>query len=194
MIQIPVKVSGITSLTDARYCAGMGVQFLGIQLDGIGARISPIEFKSIRAWIEGIEWVGEYSGDSGEEVKMFAQEYGLDFLEVSNRSLVLPLMEGGFKVGVKQNDLSIDAIFDRSISYICAPIPEEFYSELKIWMAQHPSIPVLIQSVSTISDLKFAMVHLPECGFNFESGEEERPGWMDLSALQDLLEILEEVS
>lgn len=195
MIQIPVKVSGITSLTDARYCAGMGVQFLGIQFDSeSGSAIPPLEFQSIKAWIEGIDWVGEYSGDSVEEVKKLSTEYDLSFWEVSNPELALILIQEGFQVGVKLSHFSVQSKFEGTVSYATAPLSVQFPSEYGNWNNRYPSIPLLISSVSNESDLQVVMHQFPDCGFNFQSGKEERPGWMDLSSLQDLLEKLEEVS
>ncbi|MFM1835376.1 MAG: hypothetical protein RJA04_63, partial [Bacteroidota bacterium] len=49
MLKTLVKVSAITNLSDARYCAGMGVDLLGFPL----GKISIDQFTEIRNWLAG---------------------------------------------------------------------------------------------------------------------------------------------
>ena len=195
MIETPVKVSGINSLTDARYCAGMGVQYLGIQFNDLTKTLSPLEFKSIRAWIEGIEWVGEYGGNSAEELKKLAAEYELQFWEIGQISLAAELKNEGFRLGFKLENPT-DVIPDhRLFEYLSMPwsVKDSATSSAGLIGFQTTEIPILFSGISSIADLRRAMEQYPGYGFHFQSGEEERPGWMDLSALQDMLEVLEDL-
>jgi hypothetical protein len=63
MLKTKVKVSSIENLSDARYCAGMGVEWLGFPL------AMPLEkFAEIRNWLAGVQIVGEASGLKPEEI------------------------------------------------------------------------------------------------------------------------------
>ena len=55
-----VKISNVTNLSDARYCAGMGVDMLGFSMDADSPDyIEPKKFAEIRGWVAGVQIVGE---------------------------------------------------------------------------------------------------------------------------------------
>lgn len=55
MLKTKVKAGNITNLSDARYCAGMGVDWLGFPIDSI----DPKTFKEITGWVTGPHFVLE---------------------------------------------------------------------------------------------------------------------------------------
>lgn len=55
MLKTKVKAGNITNLSDARYCAGMGVDWLGFPIDAI----DPKTFKEITGWVTGPHFVLE---------------------------------------------------------------------------------------------------------------------------------------
>ena len=58
-----VKVGCITNLSDARYCAGMGVDMLGFRaVESQENYIKPSQFQEIRGWIAGPLVVAEVYG------------------------------------------------------------------------------------------------------------------------------------
>ena len=77
MLKTLVKVSAITNLSDARYCAGMGVDLLGFPL----GKISIDQFTEIRNWLAGVQIVGEFSTNDAAEIKAKVAEYKPDVLE-----------------------------------------------------------------------------------------------------------------
>ncbi len=68
-----VKVGNITNLSEARYCAGMGVDYLSFP----ASIIDPKTFKEITGWISGPKFGIEVNGDADIE------SYNPDFVEVS---------------------------------------------------------------------------------------------------------------
>lgn len=190
------KVSGISSLTDARYCAGMEVDYLGIPFDNqvIGA-IDRNLFVSISGWIEGPVWVGEYEGNDFQNILEISDSYGINFWQLSNKDLALKLRILGFKVALKVEDLQ-----ENQLKEVLETIRPEFLvlkanpnsaEDVKRAKALNERIQVLIHPISGIADVEFWKSSSPGIGFQLVSGEEERPGWMDLSGLQDILENLE---
>ena len=81
MLKTQVKVSSITNLSDARYCAGMGVDLLGFAIQ----EISLEKFTEIRNWLAGVEIVGEFSTHDAEEIKAKVAEYQPDYLEIDTK-------------------------------------------------------------------------------------------------------------
>ncbi len=176
-----LKVKGINSLTDARYCAGMGVEKLEIVFDENGeAALNISEWNAIRAWIEGVEWVGEYLGSDPGILLELAGSYGIAEWTISpelyqhadlNRDQLRfvikseTLLEGP---GISGNERS--------------SVPADTDTGLQFWIAA----PADAEKVLAWHEA------CPQAGFVLRSGTEERPGWMDLSDLQDILEKLEE--
>ena len=80
-----VKVGNISNLSDARYCAGMGVDMLGFRvISGQEHYVSPELFKEIRGWFSGPSVVAEaYGIRSGEDLPFIIQNYLPDFIELS---------------------------------------------------------------------------------------------------------------
>lgn len=191
------KVSGISSLTDARYCAGMGVEYLGIPFDNqvVGA-IDRNLFVSISGWIEGPVWMGEYEGTDLQTILEVSDSYGIIFWQLSNRDLALKLRIIGFKVA-----LQIENPTENQLKEVLETIRPEFLvlkanrnsaEEVEKAKALNEKIQVLIHPISGIADVEFWRSTIPGIGLQLASGEEERPGWMDLSGLQDVLEMIEE--
>ncbi|MGB3547582.1 MAG: hypothetical protein WBA17_11440 [Saprospiraceae bacterium] len=79
-----VLAGGITHLTDARYFAAWGVEWLGFPLGRHGTEgITPNQFHALREWLEGPKFVGEYGFvESVGEVLAQANELKLDALRL----------------------------------------------------------------------------------------------------------------
>ena len=61
-LKTKIKVGNITNLSDARYCAGMGVDMLGFKIDETqGKGITSVTFREIANWVSGPEFVLEVS-------------------------------------------------------------------------------------------------------------------------------------
>jgi len=60
MLNIKIKASQVNNLTDARYFAALGVDYLGFNLDlSHDERLSPELFHAIKEWVEGPKVVAE---------------------------------------------------------------------------------------------------------------------------------------
>jgi len=79
-----VKVGSITNLTEARYCAGMGVDLLGFQtVEGQPCYVAPKAFQEIRGWVAGPQVVAEiYGVTSIDELNEIRTNYLPDYLEM----------------------------------------------------------------------------------------------------------------
>ncbi|WP_373398249.1 hypothetical protein V8V91_00290 [Algoriphagus halophilus] len=71
-----VKISGITNLSDARYCAGMYVNLIGFSLEeGTEKFVNPAQYKEITGWLSGLEFVGEFDTLSANDVLETLKNY-----------------------------------------------------------------------------------------------------------------------
>jgi hypothetical protein len=158
--------------------------------------MDPTQFASIKAWIEGVVWTGTYAGNNLEVFENLVSQYQIfewvlnpdllkDSFKVSNKSLSIHLKISslddissvdqskisGFEVSVK------DSVFQNGLEKLVSGLRKDQTIYLK-------DIPNPEFVLKTHQDF-------PQIGFTLLSGEEERPGWMDLSDLQDMLEQLE---
>lgn len=80
-----VKVSNISNLSDARYCAGMGVEMLGFGvIPGTDEFVSQEAFQDIRGWISGPKIIAELYGlADANQIASAIQSYAPDYFELS---------------------------------------------------------------------------------------------------------------
>ena len=84
-----VKVGMITNLSDARYCAGMGVSMLGFTVvEGQPGFIDPSAYQAIRGWVSGPTFVAEVYGLQHNTISAILENYAPDFLELSPEDLL----------------------------------------------------------------------------------------------------------
>lgn len=83
-LQLPVKASSIKNLTDARYFAARGVQWMGFNLDNGHPESIPVQqISAIKEWIEGPQIVGEFGLQDHTTIKTAVEYLNLDAIQVS---------------------------------------------------------------------------------------------------------------
>ncbi|MEM8488723.1 MAG: phosphoribosylanthranilate isomerase [Bacteroidota bacterium] len=88
MSHTKIKICGITSLADARYCAGAGVDYLGfIQYPESPRYIPASEAKAIIEWLYGPETVGVFVNESAETVNRVVAETDFDVAQIHGQML-----------------------------------------------------------------------------------------------------------
>jgi len=71
--------AAVANLTDARYFAALGVDYMGFALEpGAEGHISPMELAAFREWIEGPALVGEFGGMDTASIVKLTKELNLD--------------------------------------------------------------------------------------------------------------------
>lgn len=188
-LKTTVKVSHLSNLSDARYCAGMGVEMLGFGvIPGADNYMPPNVFQDIRGWVAGPSIVAELYGLSNDdEVREVVSKYAPDYFELSyeeyrkyHASLSLPCMvyfpDTGAAAAVADDRKITHAIVDSSQT--CRDI-------------QPCPVPVLIK-VTTLSQLQDKLRSGCFKGVILEGPKEHRPGITNYEHLGSLLEDLEE--
>ncbi len=195
-----VKINHINNLSDARYCAGMGVEMLGFSIDeGSKHYVSHDKFKEIRSWITGIKIVIETTESDVSTLLEKIETYSPDFVQISNPYL-LPTLKSKID---KPLILSIEANQDADTIDItmqkCKPFVDYFLLEsssltnfsgdwpdfLRLLSPQFPILlgfGISLQNVASITS----------AGIALNGSNEIRPGYTDFGDLMDILEKLEE--
>jgi phosphoribosylanthranilate isomerase len=185
-----VKVGNISNLSDARYCAGMGVNMLGFRvLEGQENFISPKLFQEIRGWVSGPKVVAEIYGiESPEQLPAIVSNYAPDYFELSlpayrkfHQYLILPSLVFITLEEAKQTILPAE-----NIAYII--VSDNSMLEARGKRLPHP---VLLKTDNT-ANLPKTIQNPAIAGLALSGTPELRPGFKDYQELADILEQLDE--
>ncbi len=195
-----VKVSNITNLSDARYCAGMGVDVLGFPVDEQSpSHISPESFEEITEWISGPRLAGEFGKTTLEDIKLALRSYQLDIIEITQVDLVEPVALLGKPVFMKL-DISTPKAFDllkSRLSYLDELVeavtltnPDgKMAEDLKHFMSFYNGNVKLLRGFGLPAAEQEEYLMGP--GLTLEATEEDRPGYKDYGQVMDILEAIE---
>ena len=194
MLRTQVKVSSIANLSDARYCAGMGVEWLGFPLQEITLE----RFTEIRNWLAGVQIVGEFTKATAEQIREAVSTYKPDVIEIDSsvslvaiQSIEIPKI---LRVNIDTDNLP--AIFAASAPYVSHFLVvgdsveslSGMEASIEIWSAQYP---IILGLDIPESDLDEWVEQSSIQGIGLVAGEEDRPGFRDFTDLMTILEKLE---
>jgi phosphoribosylanthranilate isomerase len=206
MLTRTVKISNVTNLSDARYCAGMGVEMLGFSIDEDSLNyISPKKFEDICSWLAGVTLVAETAQTNAESILKVLSSYPVHAIQVEDPGLLnylrselsLPLM---LRISVDLYEAdeinSILSRYEGDVSHFLlesddnAELSETWIKVLEQLGTEYP---ILIGfgldnefTVSALTEL------LPNLGIALRGSDEIRPGYKDFGSMMDILEALEE--
>ena len=192
-----VKVSNITNLSDARYCAGMGVEMIGFVMDKHAIDyISPEKMKEIKSWVAGVLTVGETQSDDYEEVKGFVQAYEIDVLQISDASLLPHIADLGKPIILK---LDFDSVYFEEYLERYAQFVEFFLVDggelsdfAKYTLKKYAyNYPIVLDFGITADNVNELLEEMNLHGIALKGSNEIRPGSKDYDELRDILELIE---
>jgi phosphoribosylanthranilate isomerase len=194
MLKTQVKVSSIANLSDARYCAGMGVDWLGFPLQ----EISLERFTEIRNWLAGVQIVGEFTKASADQIKEMVATYQPDVIEIDSSVSIVAIQEITtpkiLRVNIDSDNLP--AIFTASAPYVThfllvGDSPDSLTgmeASVEIWAAQYS---IILGLEIPDDDLEEWVEQSSIQGIGLVAGQEDRPGFRDFTDLMTILEKLE---
>lgn len=197
-----VKVSRVSNLSDARYCAGMMVDMLGFNLDETDPDfVSPTDYREITEWVAGVDFVGEFESSDVETIKLKAVDYNLNFIEVTDLEKLEELSELGksllFKLIVSQesdidnlaNMISVAEDFCEKIIIDCSDTSlfETLEKAANTIKSEKPLIKAYNVNEESVSGLAAKW-----SGIQLKGSHEDQPGFKDYGIVMDILEVLEE--
>ena len=199
-----VKVGNISNLSDARFCAGFGVDMLGFNIDPTSENyISTESVLEIIGWIAGTDIVVECGALTLTQIKDIQTEYKFPFLQVDTIKLVNDLNAGSTPLLLRQtinstaqleNLLTQSNEFASKIKFLVISCSNEsLYAELDNIIAQNTSSLSIIKGygvdkdkiVNQLSNMKGLS------GLELKGSHEEQAGFKEYDELADVLEALE---
>ncbi len=195
-----VKVGNISNLSDARYCAGMGVDMLGFNVKpGDPEAISISDYKEIAEWLSGVRFVGEFQNTSIITIRNISDQLQFDAIEIDNPEICRELALDGIPIVLKLNSDDQQGQI-RSVMEYCAGAVEYFLIVVKGPLSDEvkntvsalaEDFPVLIYG-DLSSNLALDWVeHTPVKGIALKGSKEIKPGFKDYDELAGILESLE---
>ncbi len=205
MLKTFVKISNVTNLSDARYCAGMGVDMLGFSIDENSDHyIVPRKYAEIRAWIAGVRLVVESAEKDPGKLLGTLAEYECDALQIEDPDLLLYLKSELDKPLLLRVDVDhyeadeLDALMGRYAGEVeffllesnqNAPLTEEWQDYLRVLSGEYPIL--LGFGLENEAALEGSIFSSGLKGIALRGSEEIRPGYKDFGSLMDILESLE---
>lgn len=194
MLKTKVKVSAIENLSDARYCAGMGVEWLGFSMTEV-----PVDkFNEIRNWLSGIQIVGEAFNCSEDQIIALCEAYKPDVLEIDSSTHLEKIKHLTLAkiLRVNLDSDNLPALFAAARPYVdnfllvgnSENTLKGFENQVEIWSAQYP---IILGLSIPENDLEEWVEQSSIQGIGLIAGKEERPGYRDFTDLMTILEKLE---
>ncbi|WP_345114636.1 hypothetical protein [Hymenobacter algoricola] len=202
----PVLVRGINNLSDARYCAGMGAEYLTFRLDpALPGHLQPAAVQELSGWVAGVQLVGEFDTLPVEQINELAQACRLDYVLLHRRRpaeelarLVVPALKL-VKWIPDMLEQDVEKRFRDQHAHVAGfvlatPPPEPLTTmqraqltsqarTYKIWLGTGFAPP---HSMRQLVD------ELTPAGLVLEGGEEIKTGLRDFTELEAIFEQLEE--
>lgn len=193
ILKTKVKVGNITNLSDARYCAGMGVDLLGFPIGNNKDQISIETFQEIVDWVAGPEFVAEYSDAMDEQIiEKVTQMASIQHIQVNLQQLksLSPNLTGkSIILSCSINDWfeHVEELKGSPLSYLVLLGDTHDWEKVKL---MNDEVPVLAPYSSLTMKLE-ELLTLPLSGIVLEGTSEDKPGQKDYDHLAEVLESLE---
>ncbi len=186
-----VKVSGINNLSDARYCAGMGVNQLGFNIEPNHENYTdPKSFKELSDWVSGVEFVGEVECE--RNIEGLIADYAIDALQVSEISLIPSALASDKPVIYYSTDLQsaqkASNEYADQLSYI---LLEDESADANSVKELATKVDLVIGSGLEADSIDDLLNEVQLKGIALKGGNEIRPGYKDFDAMADILEALD---
>jgi phosphoribosylanthranilate isomerase len=178
-LKAKVKVGHITNLSEARYCAGMGVDLLGFPVGGDG--LKPEQYKQMIEWVAGPEFVLEVHESPSLDIKNITDNYPGHYIEIGSHQLNwLQNKELNFILAIKPEEWV--NLYGQLTDYENIKFVELLGPSKSVATAMKAFFPLLINDVEMALSLG--------TGIALIGSDEEKPGIKDYQ-LNDILESLE---
>jgi phosphoribosylanthranilate isomerase len=200
-----LKICGITSLPDARYCAGAGVDMLGFIFHAESPRaVDPASVREIAGWIHGPEIVGVFVDADLGHMQTVAEQASLTMLQLHGNEppelcarLDLPVIKA-FRVRPGETAQDIrervdpyrDAVryilLDAFVEGVAGGTGETFDWDIARELSS--AYPLLLSGGLNASNVEEAVATVRPQGIDLSSGVELRPGNKDFDLVADLID------
>jgi phosphoribosylanthranilate isomerase len=175
-------VKRITSLSEARYCSGMMVDYISFDLNPESVDYVPKnEFEEIKNWLSGVKILGSFETLDIFKIIEALNNYSLDgFIFSENQKAMLDEIEVSDKFLEVSNETDLDD--NLNLNYvICSGNSQDVENWARIYNVLHGY---------DFSNVEVELSYLQ--GYAFKGSRELRPGINNYDGLMEALEKLED--
>ncbi len=213
-----VKISAVNNLSDARYCAGMGVDMLGFALETDNPDfILPEKYTEIIGWLSGVQFVGEFETSNLEQINTILENYPINALQIANEDIIaeiqykkekedledfIPII---FKINLNQsnnNSLNFDELsilfekYKKTVSYFLLENKDKINNtfspkELEELLKLTAKFPIILGFCVNKNNVNNLIDNYNIAGISLKGGTEIRAGYKDFDDLAEILEVIE---
>jgi len=193
-----IKLSEVNNLSDARFGAAAGFDYLGFCFDTLNpAFIAPVKAKEIIDWVSGPFMVGEFGEQQPEEINQIAGLLQLDLIEIKNDLLpdeVAKLSKPVIKyinLGVmnkEQVQNEIKAYSNVCAGIVCQTTADDMERLAGIRTILSNDIALFITGIDNPDELYKAFLACKADGIYITGSNEEVVGVKDFESLQGLVD------
>ncbi|MFT2007623.1 hypothetical protein ACMA1I_03025 [Pontibacter sp. 13R65] len=204
-LRTSVVVSGINNLSDARYCAGMGVDIIvfNLKLDS-PERVSSEALKEITGWVSGVKLGGQFERAKPDVINQYAEDFNLDYIQLDTPYLIDEIEEISrpviLKVFINKDTVESELL---EMMELYAPVVDTFliYSNdfttidetnNKLLKSIAKAFPVFIGFGLQKENIGTILSKIKPKGIGLLGGNEIKPGLKDFDELQEILEEIED--
>ncbi len=205
-----VKITGVNNLSDARYCAGMGVEMLGFSLEKENDNyVSPEKYHEIIGWISGVKFVGEFHKAHLEDMNEILAAYPIHMLQVAREDVMEEIYQRTQSSGVKSIPIifyipfttsrteAIEASMERfgdCVAYFLLDVAAEVLSDqaaLATLRRLADRYAILVGAGVSSENVLNLLNSTTVKGISMRGGQEIKPGLKDFDELANVLELIE---
>ncbi len=197
---LKIKLGCITNLSDARYAAAVGIDYIGFNFSpNTVGYIAPIKAKEIIDWTTGSLVVAEFGEQSAVEIMEIAELLHVDIVEIENAILPDELLQIEKPI-IKKIDVSRyneNQLETELKSYNQVADAFLLYASQTLGAKQLTLISQLCHTYQIIwgfdlhpDNVQHVIDTIKPYGIQLIGGEEERPGVKDFDSLADILELI----
>ena len=190
-----VKAGSVSSLSDARYFAGMGVDWLGFDVDtNSDSYVSPELYKSIAGWVAGPKRIIEIKSLSTQDFSDLIQHYSPEGVQLPLGlismlpSIKLPIFATASLHSIEIREVEL---IKNKIDYLLLEIGKPSQQDLaKSLLPYSKFVKILLAVTPDLRDVNDLVKNVPIAGLAFLGSKELKTGLKEYD-YSELLEQLE---
>jgi phosphoribosylanthranilate isomerase len=192
MLTKSIYVSGVNNLSDARYCSGMGVDYIGVNVDEENSSYLSVEkFKEINGWVVGVNWIVESETTDFDELLDKCVKYGVKRICISNAQTAQNFTNNGYEVIIKTDELPTELANSPEILGYEVAFTEDILAAFEDGSLLANSS-IYLSGVISLENLERINSVEGIRGVILTGGDELRPGFKSMDALIDAIEVFED--
>lgn len=193
-----IKLGGVNNLSDARYAAAVGINYIGFNFNPSNpAYIPPIKAKEIIDWTSGSHIVGEFGEQDIEEIQTIAELLNIDIIELENDLLPDEITSFELPIIKKMSLADFDKqMFQQLIEAYSEKVQGFHFTQWEGLLTKNPDLLRLVKEQvfldlnPRLENWKNILAELKPFGIHLSGENEEKTGIRDFDELNDLIELL----